>query len=267
MRRLQQLLQSRIIAENDVLYFTFKKNKFTGRVAQGGLIWHCTWQKPGEEARSIFDKSAQLGGQPFVRTFESLTDWTETCIQECLDEYHTRYSSWKRVRHQRTEQTMETLFKHLQRQNLAQSHQRNSNKDNGKNLLLFEQIASQKQHIDALEKVNQTWTEWFQKHHPGETLPVQPVAQPVPQSQTTEAVAQPFVLNSEHGQFMVLQRVNEVAPAECVSWLKSMGQSKFKQYIADCEKQIEFTPMETNIPSSATSATAARQFVHAFFSE
>jgi hypothetical protein len=266
MRRLQQLLQTRIIAENDVLYFTFKKNKFTGHVAQGGLIWHCTWQRPGEEARPIFDKAAQLGGQPFVRTFESLTDWTETCIQECLDEYHTRYSSWKRVRHQRTEQTMETLFKHLQRQNLTHPQQRGAAKDNSKTLLLFEQIASQKQHIDALEKGVERWTAWFRQHHPNKMLPVQPIAHHVPQTQSSDAIAQPFVLNSARGQFMVLQRVNEVAPAECVSWLKSMGQSRFKQYMTDCEKQIEFTPMETTIPTSTTSAAAARQFVHEFFS-
>ena len=91
MRRLQQLLQARIIFAADVLYFTFKKHVFTGKIAQGGLIWRCTWQKPGEQAIEIFQARNAIQQQPYVRTFESLTDWTETCIQECLDEYHTRY--------------------------------------------------------------------------------------------------------------------------------------------------------------------------------
>ena len=102
MRRLQRLIQARIVFTDDVLFFTFKKHIFTGKVAQGGLIWNCTWQKPGELPQDIFKHVTGLGQQPYIRTFESLTDWTETCIQECLDEYHTRYSSWKRVRHKST---------------------------------------------------------------------------------------------------------------------------------------------------------------------
>ena len=266
MRRLQQLLQSRIIIPEDVLYFTFKKHKFTGKVAQGGLIWYCTWQKPGEEARFIFNRTNQLNGQPFIRTFESLTDWTETCIQECLDEYHTRYSSWKRVRHQRSESTMETLFKHLQRQQIIQDNSRgHSNKDSNRNLLLFEQIASQKHHIVTLENKLKLWDEWFKNKFPDEQLPVESTSMQQKISSDTPAVAQPFVLTSERGQFMVLQRVNEVAPAECVSWLKQIGQDKFKQYMSDCESHIKFTPMSTNIPTSNTSPEAARQFVHDFF--
>ena len=266
MRRLQQLLQSRIISPEDVLYFTFKKHKFTGRVAQGGLIWHCTWQKPGEDSRAIFQKINHLNNQPFVRTFESLTDWTETCIQECLDEYHTRYSSWKRVRHLRTEQTMETLFKHLQRQQLIQDNSRgHTNKDSNKNILLFEQIASQKQYIGTLENKLKSWIEWFKTTNPDEPLPVKTISMQQNKTSDTTATAQPFVLTSEHGQFMVLQRVNEVAPAECISWLKQMGHDKFKQYMSDCESHIKFTPMSTNIPESATSPEAARQFVHDFF--
>jgi hypothetical protein len=95
MRRLQQLLHARIVDINHALYFTFKKHVFTGKIIQGGLISQCTWQKPGEMPHEIFHHNTGLGQQPYVRTFESLTDWTETCIQECLDEYHTRYSSWK----------------------------------------------------------------------------------------------------------------------------------------------------------------------------
>ena len=38
MRRLQQLLQARIISEKDVLYFTFKKHIFTGKVGRYPVI-------------------------------------------------------------------------------------------------------------------------------------------------------------------------------------------------------------------------------------
>ena len=271
MRRLQQLLQSRIIIPEDVLYFTFKKHKFSGRVAQGGLIWHCTWQKPGEEVRVLFQKNTQLNGQPSVRTFESLTDWTETCIQECLDEYHTRYSSWKRVRHLRSEQTMETLFKHLQRQQLLQEHARgHSNKDGNKNILLFEQIASQKQHVTLLETKVKAWVTWFHTQWPDKPLPVEAVPVPAPPLST----AQPFVLTSEHGQFMVLQRINQVAPPECVSWLKQMGQDKFKQHMSDCQSHLKFTPVTdpnspntgpNTGPTTTLSPEKVRQFVHEFF--
>ena len=169
MRRLQRLLQARIVQDGDVLYFTFKKHMFTGKIAQGGLIWDCTHQKPGESPVEIFKHSNGLNQQPYIRTFESLTDWTETCIQECLDEYHTRYSSWKRVRHQRTDQPMEVLFKHLQRRNLS------TTTDTNKHILLFEQIASQKGHIESLTSHIESWMSWYQKTYPNAPLPVEPL--------------------------------------------------------------------------------------------
>jgi hypothetical protein len=144
MGRLQRLLQERLVNLEDVLYFTFKKHVFTGHVTNGGIIWNCTWQKPGELAQEIFKHSVSLGQQPYVRTFESLTDWTETCIQECLDEYHTRYSSWKRVRHQLTDKPMEVLFKNLQMREIMPGN------SSPKPTLLFEKLASQKAHIDVL---------------------------------------------------------------------------------------------------------------------
>ena len=67
MRRLQQLLQARIVFADDTLYFTFKKHIFTGKVAQGGLIWQCTWQKPGEMPSDIFKHTVGLGQQPYAK--------------------------------------------------------------------------------------------------------------------------------------------------------------------------------------------------------
>ena len=101
MRRLQCLLDSKLIEEDDILEFTFKKHRFRGLVCQGGFIYRSSWVNSSGDTLSIFE------GQ----TFESLTDWTESCIQEKLKEYHTRYSSWKRVRHRMKQCTMEKLFK------------------------------------------------------------------------------------------------------------------------------------------------------------
>lgn len=265
MRRLQQLLQARIIFTNDVLYFTFKKHVFAGTIAQGGLIWHCTWQKPNEQPQPIFQASASVQQQPYVRTFESLTDWTETCIQECLDEYHTRYSSWKRVRHQRTDQPMEVLFKHLQRRQMSSS---DTGGDSSRNVLLFEQIASQQHYIDMLKDKLEKWSGWFAQHHPGETLPVASAAEaPSEESVSARPSAQPFVLQSERGQYMVLHRMNEVAPPECISWLKQNGPENFKNILQKIKHPVVFEPASQGTDSwNPVDKETSIRFVHRFFS-
>jgi len=260
MRRLQRLLQARIVFADDVLYFSFKKHIFTGKVAQGGLIWNCTWQKPGESPNNIFKHANGLGQQPYIRTFESLTDWTETCIQECLDEYHTRYSSWKRVRHRRTDQPMEVLFKHLQRTQLTPTSEGN------KQILLFEQIASQKGHIATLTSHIQAWMDWHALQHPGVAMPVTPLL-PEPEPERPEPVsAQSFSLQSNEGQFVVLHRLNEVAPQECISWLKQNGPESFKNRLGGVKLCFEPTEDGNNIWKPVDKKTSKR-FLHAFFND
>lgn len=263
MRRLQQLLQARIIYVSDVLYFTFKKHVFTGRIAQGGLIWHCTWQKPGEQAHAIFQSKQSIQQQPYVRTFESLTDWTETCIQECLDEYHTRYSSWKRVRHQRTDQPMEVLFKHLQRRQLTPN-----NHGQERNVLLFEQIAAQKQQIDNLKETISKWSNWFREKYPDEPMPIVEQDTVIEETQNDSTAAQPFVLSSERGQYMVLHRVNEIAPQECISWLKQNGPSSFHNMLKTIKQPVVFEPtiQGTNTVAPVDAQTSKR-YLYAFFNE
>lgn len=266
MRRLEQLLQSRIVFTGDILYFTFKKHIFTGQIAQGGLIWHCTWQKPGEQAHDIFQTKTNIHQQPYVRTFESLTDWTETCIQECLDEYHTRYSSWKRVRHQRSDQPMEVLFKHLQRRQMSSSQ---NSQDSGRSVLLYEQIAAQQQHIETLKANNEKWVEWFKKEFPGKSIPIDPTdsqAEIQPPRDESVPTAQPFVLTSDTGQYMVLHRLHQVAPKECVSWLKDNGSEAFKGLLEGIKQPVMFEP-----PSAGTDTwkpvdnETTKRFVHNFF--
>lgn len=74
-----------MVHRNDELVFHFKGHVFTAKLTQGGLLSHCTWN--GDPV--LQDKVA----------FTTLTDWCDTCIQELVDEYVTRFSSWKRVRH------------------------------------------------------------------------------------------------------------------------------------------------------------------------
>ena len=118
-RRLLNIIQSSVgLAPNDVIYFTFKKHKFSAYVTGAGLIHNVTWEKPNENISvCVFP----------MRTFESLTDWTETCIQEKLDEYHTRYSAWRRVRHFKTNKPMEELYKDYQRLKLSNANSKKLN--------------------------------------------------------------------------------------------------------------------------------------------
>ena len=261
MRRLQQLLQAQIVYIDDSLYFSFKKHHFTGKVAKGGLIWKCFWQKPGEEALPVFSDPSTIEQQRFIRTFESLTDWTETCIQECLDEYHTRYSSWKRVRHQRTDQPMEVLFKHLQKKQLTKEN------NSSTHILLYEQIAAQTHHIECLKSSLEKWEKWFEQAHPRTKVPVEPVVcqEPVMQESSPGDI-QPFVLTSDTGQYMVLHRVNEVAPPECISWLKKNGPRSFKDMLGQLPEKITFEPpSEEQDDWHSVSEETSKRFVHDFF--
>ena len=264
MGRLQQLLRSEKIKRDDVLYFTFKKHIFTGKITTGGLICDCTWQKPGEEAVPIFRGPTMIGNRPYVRTFESLTDWTETCIQECLDEYHTRYSSWKRVRHQEIGVTMEALFKDLQSTTLA-DHKKDSNSSH--DTLLYEQMVALEHHNESLKSALQKWTEWYKEHHPHTNVPIKPVDEPTPIVREPEGPqAQPFVLTSDKGQYMMLHRMNEIAPPEVGSWLKRNGAESFRQFCSSIKEPVYFSPAKPGmIDFHNINAEMARRFVHNFF--
>lgn len=67
----------------------------------GGILAGCEWK--------------QSRSQPFEpcftdrQGFTSLTDWCDSCIQELANEYVTRFSSWKRVKHVKTQHPMAML--------------------------------------------------------------------------------------------------------------------------------------------------------------
>jgi hypothetical protein len=262
MRRLMQLLSNNLIWSGDTLFFSFKKNKFSCKITQGGLLWKCVWLKPDGTTLDLFRKSSVIEERAYVRTFESLTDWTETCIQECLDEYHTRYSSWKRVRHQRLSQTMETIYKHLQQK-------KNVTKSNVDNIALFEQIAALANKVEQQQKSIKIWEEWFIDRHPELPMPnSQGIVPIIPEtSSSSSSVVQPFVLNTEVGQYMVLHRLAETAPEECQELIKSNGFQHFSSTLEEIKTAIVFSPPTDIVEENwaPVDESTIKNFVHRFF--
>lgn len=96
---LQKLLEVGQVHEGDDIAFRFKKDTFAAKIVAGGLIGHCT-----------------MNGSPVrLSAFKTLTDWCDTCIQELVQEYVTRFSSWKRVKHVATGRTFTQLREGLGR--------------------------------------------------------------------------------------------------------------------------------------------------------
>ena len=96
---LSELVQYGLVNSGDDLEFVFKGNRFTAKLLNGGIIGFCTWN-----GNSVFDDRSGFG---------SLTDWSDTCIQECLNEFVTRFSSWKRIKHAPTGTPMHMLRSRL----------------------------------------------------------------------------------------------------------------------------------------------------------
>ena len=222
-RRVHNLIESSIdIVTNDVIYFTFKKNRFQGILNQTGLIYNIIWTRPNAESESIF----------FQRSFESLTDWTETCIQEKLDEYHTRYSAWRRVRHERTGKTMEQLYKEYTRLNLQEHVSKLSTSDLVQlNNLNKEKILEMKIQHDELNKKIKEWETWFKNNHPDTDIPVKKPEDkntPVTPAVSNPSAVQPLVLNSPGGTYLVIQRMAEKHPKD-LPMLNGLGLTGFRK--------------------------------------
>ena len=101
MSNLHELVERRLIDINDELYFEFRGNRFTCRVQRGGLLTACTWKQGADDAETpVF---TQRGG------FSTLTAWCDACLRELLDEFISRFSSFKRVRHVPTDMTIDEL--------------------------------------------------------------------------------------------------------------------------------------------------------------
>ena len=101
MATLNDMLLAELIKIGDTIEFTFKGNTFRAKILRGGLIGKCQQQ-------SIHDKEPVSVLETTVG-FSSLTAWTESCLQDLLEEYYTRYSSWKRVFHRESKRSMSDL--------------------------------------------------------------------------------------------------------------------------------------------------------------
>ena len=216
-RRLLNIIQSSVdLHEGDKIFFTFKKHKFTANITNAGLIHNVTWEPPQKQEVKIF----------LTRTFESLTDWTETCIQEKLDEYHTRYSAWRRVRHLKTNKPMEQLYKDYQRLKLSNAKPNKLSTPEMQQLLTLnaERILYLEKCLEARDETAEKWINWFKETHKGEKLPVEinaPIEQEKKEEQPVQRhhningqaeVVQPMLLNSPSGAYMVIQRLKETNP-------------------------------------------------------
>ncbi len=98
MSTLTDMINAKIIKVDDTIEFKFKGHFFTASIQKGGLVSNC------------FHKYKKM--KPCLRNviaFTSLTAWTEACLQDVLEEYYTRYSSWKRVIHKESGFTMGEL--------------------------------------------------------------------------------------------------------------------------------------------------------------
>jgi|TARA_B110000967_G_C18626653_1_gene431542 hypothetical protein len=156
---------------------------------------------------------------------------------------------------------MEVLFKHLQRRQLNTSLPAEGNKQ----ILLFEQIASQKGHIETLTVHIKAWMDWFKDSHPDSALPVTPLTEEKKQEAIEHGTtAQPFLLQSDEGQYLVLHRLNEVAPQECISWLKKNGPESFKNRLSATKMCFDPCIAGTNSWNPVDNETSKR-FVHQFF--
>lgn len=98
---LYDIVKYNLVKVGDSIEFNFKGHFFRAKIQRGGLISQCTVYRPRSK-----DAEKILG---HVSSFSSLTSWTEACLQDILEEYFTRYSSWKRVVHVETNQTMGEL--------------------------------------------------------------------------------------------------------------------------------------------------------------
>ena len=100
MATLNDMLLAELIKIGDTIEFTFKGNTFTAKILRGGLIGKCQQQTLHEDAKNVLTNTVG---------FSSLTAWTESCLQDLLEEYYTRYSSWKRVYHRESKRSMSDL--------------------------------------------------------------------------------------------------------------------------------------------------------------
>lgn len=194
MTRLLQLLQSGNINVGDELAFDYKGYRFCGTIHDGGTVGDCS---------VITDIETDILSD---RTFKTLTAWADACIQEHLQEYGTRYSAWKRVKHLTSGKNMDAIF--------CASKDESATKDS---LIecLQQKLADAQKKLDKKESAqsNDSQTE------------IQKSKTPVGKQRITTTS-----MDSPYGAYLVLQRMSKVSP-ESVEDLKKYGLLEFRKMI------------------------------------
>tara|TARA_B110000967_G_scaffold39518_1_gene39246 strand:- start:1851 stop:2624 length:774 start_codon:yes stop_codon:yes gene_type:complete len=101
MKILRQLLQHNFLNVGETLYFEFKKFIFYCKISEDGILHDCSYKN--------IETSMMQKCHEAVAGFQSLTDWSDLCVQEISGEYVTRFSAWKRVRRMRTKRLVGEL--------------------------------------------------------------------------------------------------------------------------------------------------------------
>ena len=257
-RRLANLVDSENeLRPNDSIHFTFKSHRFSATVTVSGLIHDVRWTTPEGNDFSVFP----------TRTFESLTDFTETCIQEKLDEYHTRYSAWRRVRHTRTGKPMEQIYKSYSANKLTKNISKLSSAEYQQLVTLKEQsILALQNENKRLKEDQEKWSKWFETEHPGKNSPVRVVPQ------KKKPVVQPILLDSPSGTYLVIQRMKEKSP-EAEKAIKSLGIGGFRKMTEKFQKEnITWNPPSNpegwwskSVDQINKDPRLVAKFVHEFF--
>jgi hypothetical protein len=92
---LHDLVETKVLRAGDCLSFSYKGHAFSARVDCNGVLGHF-------RHNSVPVFSTRL-------PFDSLSVWADNCIQELAKEYVTRFSAWKRVKHEQSGLCMNTL--------------------------------------------------------------------------------------------------------------------------------------------------------------
>tara|TARA_A100001015_G_C15044888_1_gene742892 strand:+ start:1825 stop:2397 length:573 start_codon:yes stop_codon:yes gene_type:complete len=97
---LHNLIQQGLVFEGNTICFNYKGNTFEGVINSIGVIYKSFVCKEDSTKIEIFKDRLP---------FESLSNWSDSCIQDICKEYVTRFSSWKRLRHKESGLSMQNL--------------------------------------------------------------------------------------------------------------------------------------------------------------
>ena len=226
-KRLRQLAECGLVKPDDKISFSFKGHKFSATLAEGGILHNCLWCNPNETLKRIFE----------TKTFTTLSDFTESCIQEKLNEYSTRYSSWKRVVHETCGRSLDEIWKEYMETKIKDTKKPTMQQMRQLNERLLERLAKANEKIDSLSA----------------------------QSPATH----PIILDSPHGTYMVIQRMIQHGNESCA---KELGLTKFREHLKEFSTSkvvVENPKLDAkwfdSLKNDEKQAHNIARFVHTFF--